>query len=56
MGLVGAVAESFPEARWQRCGGHFYRNVLTEVPTMKGKEVAALLKTIHAPSDTSPQH
>jgi transposase-like protein len=51
LGLVEAVAESFPEARWQRCVVHFYRNIFTEVPTTKVKEVAAMLKAVHAQED-----
>jgi transposase-like protein len=30
---------------------HFYRNVFTAVPTTKVKEVAAMLKAIHAQED-----
>jgi putative transposase len=51
LGLVEAVGETFPEALWQRCMVHFYRNVFTEVPTTKVKEVAAMLKAIHAQED-----
>src|ERR1700730_2797435 len=36
---------------WQRCAVHFYRNVWTAVPTSKEKEVAAMLKAIHAQED-----
>ena len=38
-------------AMWQRCAVHFYRNVWTAVPTSKVKEVAAMLKAIHAQED-----
>jgi putative transposase len=51
LGLVEAVGETFPEAMWQRCIVHFYRNVFTEVPTAKVKEVAAMLKAIHGQED-----
>jgi transposase-like protein len=51
LGLVEALGECFPEARWQRCVVHFYRNVFTAVPTGKVKEVAAMLKAIHAQED-----
>lgn len=51
LGLVEAVGECFPEAAWQRCVVHFYRNVFTAVPTGKAKEVAAMLKAIHAQED-----
>ena len=27
-GMVGSIAEVFPEAAYQRCTVHFYRNVL----------------------------
>lgn len=51
LGLVQAVAEFYPEAGWQRCVVHFYRNVFTAVPKGKVKEVAAMLKAIHAQED-----
>src|SRR5262245_48630522 len=46
LGLVEALGECFPEARWQRCMVHFYRNVFTAVPQGKVKEGAAKLKAI----------
>lgn len=51
LGLVEALGESYPQARWQRCVVHFYRNVFTAVPKGKIKEVAAMLKAIHAQED-----
>ena len=51
LGLVEAAAEFYPEARWQRCVVHWYRNIFSEVPTTKVKEVAAMLKAIHAQED-----
>jgi len=45
------VGECFPEAQWQRCVVHFYRNVFTAVPSGRVKEVAAMLKAIHAQED-----
>jgi putative transposase len=51
LGLVEALGEFFPEAAWQRCVVHFYRNVFRLVPTGKVREVAALLKAIHAQED-----
>jgi len=44
-------ASFYPEAAWQRCVVHFYRNVFTVVPRGKIKEVAAMLKAIHAQED-----
>jgi putative transposase len=49
--LVEAIGQTFPEVRWQRCTVHFYRNTFTEVPSTKVKEVAAMLKAIHAQED-----
>jgi transposase-like protein len=51
LGLVEVLAEFYPEARWQRCVVHWYRNVLRLVPKGKAKEVAAMLKAIHAQED-----
>jgi transposase-like protein len=51
LGLVEAVADVFPEAAWQRCVVHWYRNVFTAVPKGRVKEVAAMLKAIHAQED-----
>jgi len=51
LGLVEALGEVFSEANWQRCVVHFYRNVFTVTPTGKVKEVAAMLKAVHAPED-----
>jgi putative transposase len=53
LGLVENLAKFYPEAKWQRCIVHFYRNVWTAVPSGKVKEVAAMLKAIHAQEDAS---
>lgn len=50
-GLVESIPEFYPEAKWQRCVVHFYRNVFTAVPQTKVKEVATMLKAIHAQED-----
>jgi len=47
-GLVESVAEYLPDARWQRCVVHFYRNVFSHVPSTKVREVSHMLKAIHA--------
>jgi len=47
-GLVESAAEYLPEARWQRCVVHFYRNVFSHVPSTKVREVSHMLKAIHA--------
>jgi transposase-like protein len=51
MGLVDSASEFFPDARWQRCVVHWYRNVFSHVPSTKVREVAAMLKAIHAAED-----
>ena len=47
-GLVESIAEYLPEARWQRCMVHFYRNVFSHVPSTRVREISHLLKAIHA--------
>ena len=47
-GMLEAVGEVFPEAKYQRCVVHFYRNVFSVVPKSKVKNVAKMLKAIHA--------
>ena len=47
-GMVGSIAEVFPEAAYQRCTVHFYRNVLARVPKSKRPKVAAMLRAVHA--------
>jgi hypothetical protein len=51
LGLVEALGEFFPEAQWQRCVAHFYRNVMTAVPHDKVKEAMSAVKAIHASED-----
>ncbi len=47
-GLIESMAEYLPDARWQRCTVHFYRNVFSHAPKAKVREVAHMLKAIHA--------
>ena len=47
-GMVGSIAEVFPDAKYQRCTVHFYRNALAKVPKSKRPQAAAMLKAIHA--------
>ena len=51
MGMLEAVGEVFPDAKYQRCTVHFYRNVFSVVPKSKVKIVAKMLKAIHAPGE-----
>jgi len=46
-----SVVDYYPEAKWQRCMVHFFRNVFSVVPKAKVKLVAAMLKAIHAQED-----
>jgi putative transposase len=51
LGLLEALGDCYPEARWQRCVVHFYRNVMHVVPSGQVREVLALLKAAHAQED-----
>lgn len=47
-GLVESAAEYLPDARWQRCMVHFYRNIFSHVPATRVRDVSHMLKAIHA--------
>jgi transposase-like protein len=51
LGLVESLGEFYPDAKWQRCVVHYYRNVFSLVPKGKVKEVVAMLKAIHGQED-----
>jgi transposase-like protein len=51
LGLIESLGDFYPEAKWQRCCVHFYRNVFTVVPRGKVADVARMLKAIHASED-----
>ena len=48
LGMLEAAGAVFPEAKYQRCVVHFYRNIFSVVPKSKVKNVAKILKAIHA--------
>ena len=48
LGMLESIPEVFPEARYQRCTVHFYRNVFTVIPRTKMRTVSMMLKAIHA--------
>jgi len=48
LGLIESIGDFYPDARWQRCIVHFYRNVFSVIPQGKRREVAVMLKAIHA--------
>ena len=51
LGLVEASEEAYPDAAWQRCMVHWYRNVWTHVPRGRVRQVSAMLKAIHGQED-----
>ncbi len=51
LGMVEAIGQVFPRAKYQRCIVHFYRNVFSVTPNKRRKEVAKMLKAIHAQED-----
>ena len=51
LGMVEAIGQVFPDAKYQRCTVHFYRNVFSVVPKQRVKAVAKMLKAIHAQED-----
>lgn len=48
LGMLESVTEVFPDAKYQRCTVHFYRNVFSVTPRKRMKTVAMMLKAIHA--------
>lgn len=48
LGMLESIPEVFPDARYQRCTVHFYRNVFTVTPRTRMRTVAMMLKAIHA--------
>ena len=48
IGMMDAAQEIFPQAKYQRCTVHFYRNVFSVTPRRCLKLVAKMLKAIHA--------
>jgi len=51
LGLYEIIGDFFPEAKWQRCIVHWYRNAFTMCPWKHVRDVAAMLKAIHAQED-----
>ena len=48
LGMLEAVGEVCPDAKYQRCVVHFYRNVFSVVPRSKIKAGTKMLKAIYA--------
>ena len=53
LGLKESIGDFYPDAEWQRCIVHFYRNVFSHVPRSRVKEVSRMLKAIDASEDLS---
>ena len=51
LGLPRVLLEFFSDAAWQRCVVHWYRNIFSHVPSTRVREIAAMLKAIHASED-----
>lgn len=51
LGLVESAEDHFPDAYWQRCCVHWYRNIFSSVPRQRMKEVVVMLKAIHSQED-----
>ena len=48
LGLKESIGDFYPEADWQRCIVHWYRNIFSHVPSTKVRQVSLMLKAIHA--------
>ena len=48
LGMLESIPEVFPDAKYQRCTVHFYRNIFSVTPRNRMKTVAMMLKAIHA--------
>ena len=47
-GLMESAVGNLPDAQWERCMVHFYRNVFSHVRATRVREVSHMLKAIHA--------
>lgn len=54
LGMMEAVGEVYPEAKYQRCTVCFYRNVFSVVPRSKGKLVAKMCLRRFTPRRARP--
>lgn len=48
LGMLETIPEVFPNARYQRCTVHFYRNIFSVTPRKQMKTVSMMLKAIHS--------
>ena len=49
--MLETEGEVFPEAKYQRCTVHFYRNIFSVTPRSTVKLVSKMLKAIHDQED-----
>lgn len=48
LGMLESIGDVYPDAKYQRCIVHFYRNMFSVVPRSRMKSVAKMLKAIHS--------
>ena len=48
LGMLESIGEVYPDAKYQRCVVHFYRNMFSVVPRSKMKSVSKMIKAIHS--------
>lgn len=53
LGMLESIPEVFPDAAYQRCTVHFYRNIFSVTPRKKMRVVSLMLKAIHAQESKS---
>lgn len=46
--MFESIGKVYPEAKYQRCVVHFYRNMFSVIPRFKIKPIAKMLKAIHS--------
>lgn len=51
LGFLESASEVFPDAKWQRCTVHFFRNLTTKIPRNKLAAAMPLLKATYAQED-----
>ena len=51
LGFLESASEVFPDAKWQRCMVHFFRNLMTKIPRNKLASAMPLLKATYAQED-----
>lgn len=54
--MLETIPEVFPDARYQRCTVHFYRNIFSVTPRNKMKTAALIPKAIHAQKSKEAAH